>query len=521
MRPSAASSHSARSASMEKYPVPPGRRKLPPMLTGMARRTQTGLEPYVPSTSLPWDARRVAHLLSRATFLPTWHELAAAMALQPGDLVDRLLDVATEPQPPGAWVLEIPPRPTTVDEEGAYNAQNRSWMDQLRAWWASLMTAGGVNITEKMTLFWHGHITGEASIVKVPQFMYQQNALFRSYALGNFRDLMKQVNHDPAMLRYLDGEINIGSNPNENYARELMELYTMGEGRYTEQDIKEAARCLTGWRLDEFTGFDATFSPLYHDTGNKTFMGRTIVGRSSLDGRFEGDEVVDIIFEDDAVAEFICRTLYLAFVYNNPAAVDGEVVRAMAQVLRDNDYEIKPVLAALLKSAHFFDDVNLGAMIKSPAVLEVGLARQLGADPGGGRLVADMRVLEQHLLDPPNVAGWEGYRTWISTTTYPFRKSYAERFITGQLPGGSGQTPMDVVAWGKQFPDPYNADKLIDDILTLLLPQRVSDSRRTSYLQTMLGGAPAYEWNIDAANADVNLRNMLARIVSAPDFQLH
>lgn len=503
------------------FPDSPNRKQLPPMLFGKARRTQAGLEPYVPTASRPWDARRVSHLLRRATFLPTWTELSSALAQQPGALVDQLLDVATEPQPPGSWVSEIPARPTTVDEEAAYNSQNQAWMNDLRGWWTERMAASGMNIVEKMTLFWHGHVTTEASFVKVPQYMFQQNALFRAFALGNFRDLMKEINHDPAMLRYLDGEINIGGNPNENYARELMELYTMGEGKYTEQDIKEAARCLTGWRLDEFTSFDATFNPLYHDSGNKTFMGRTIVGRSSLDGRFEGDEVVDIIFEDPAVATFICRQLYLAFVYNNPAAVDGDVVSAMAQVFRDNDYEIKPVIEALLKSAHFFDDVNIGAMIKSPAVFEVGLARQLEASPGGARMFADMRVLEQHLLDPPTVAGWDGYRTWISTTTYPFRKSYAGRFITGQMPGGSGQTPMDVVAWGKKFSDPYNADILIDDILTLLLPQPVSATRRASYLQTMLGGAPVYEWNIDAPNADVNLRNMLARITAAPDFQLH
>ncbi|MBE0645981.1 MAG: DUF1800 domain-containing protein [Bacteroidetes bacterium] len=498
-----------------------GRRKLPPMLFGTERRTQAGLEPYVPSAAEPWDALRAGHLLRRAAFLPTQAELTAALGMEPGALVDALLDVAGEPQPPGSWIAEISPEPTTGEEEAAYDSQNKNWMNDLRAWWAGLMTASGMSIVEKMTLFWHGHITGEGGIVKVPQYMYQQNALFRSHALGNFRDLMKAVNHDPAMLRYLDGEINIGSNPNENYGRELMELFTMGEGRYTEQDIKEAARCLTGWQLDEFTSFDATFSPLFHDTGNKTFMGRTIVGRSSLDGRFEGDEVVDVIFEDESVAKFICRKLYLAFVYNNPAAVDGDVVNAMAAVFRDNDYEIKPVLEVLLKSAHFFDEVNIGAMIKSPAVLEIGMARQLAADPGGARLVADMRVLEQHLLDPPNVAGWEGYRSWISTTTYPFRKSYAERFVTGLQPGGSGQTPMNVVAWGKQFPDYYDADKLIDHILTLLLPKKVSDTRRASYLQTMLGGAPVYEWNIEVPNADTNLRNMLVRIISAPDFQLH
>jgi uncharacterized protein (DUF1800 family) len=497
------------------------RRPLPPMLYGAQRRVQSGLEPYVPSTGQPWNAMRVSHLLRRAAFLPTWTELRNAMSMQPGELVDKLLDLPADPPAPGAWVTEIFNKPTTVEEKNAYISRNASLMNELRAWWAALMVSSGLNIREKMTLFWHGHVTSEGGVVLIPQFLYQQNALFRSQALGDFRSLMKEVNHDPCMLRYLDGEINVGANPNENYGRELMELFTMGEGHYTEQDIKEAARCLTGWRLDEFTSYESTFNPMYHDTGNKTFMGRTILGRSSLDGRFEGDEVVDIIFENAAVARFICRKLYLAFVYNNPAAVDGTIVDGLATILRDNNYDLRPVVAALLASAHFFDDANIGAMIKSPAVFSVGLARQLENDPGGSRIVTDMKMLEQSLLDPPNVGGWEGYHTWISTTTYPFRKSYAERFVTGQAADGSTQTPMDAVAWCKRFDDYADAEKLIDHILALLLPKPVSAARRAAYLQTMLGGAPSYDWNIDAPNADTNLRSLLVHIAAAPDFQLH
>ncbi|HOJ04178.1 MAG TPA: DUF1800 domain-containing protein [Bacteroidota bacterium] len=494
---------------------------LPPMLYGVQRRTQSGLEPWTPSPAEPWDARRAAHLLRRATMLPAWQDVQYALTRSPGDMVRELLRAMPDAGEPGSWVSEIAPRPTTVDEENAYRSGNAARMNELRSWFVNRMVSEQRSIRESMVLFWHRHVTTEASVVLIPQFLYQQNMLYRDFALGNFRDMMKAVNHDPAMLRYLDGEINVGGNPNENYARELMELYTMGEGHYTEQDIKEAARCLTGWRLDEFTSFEANFSPLHHDSGNKIFMGRTIVGRSSLDGRFEGDEVVDIIFEDPAVARFICRKLYLAFVYNNPAAVDGAVVEDMATLFRDNNYEIAPVVEALLSSQHFFDNVNIGAMIKSPAALLIGLARQLGAHPGGDRIAADMRTLEEFLFNPPTVAGWDGYRTWVSTTTYPYRKAFAERFITGQMPGGNGQTPMDIVAWGKQFPGFNDANALLDAILLLLLPMPVSSTRRESFLQSMLGGAPVYEWNIDAPNADANLRNLLVRIVAAPDFQLH
>ncbi len=497
------------------------RRPLPPMLTGAARRTQSGLEPWLPSSGDPFNARRAAHLLRRAVFLPAWSDVRTAVAQGLDATIDALFDTPPDPLSPGAWAEDIVDRPVTQEEKNAYDARNMTLCDALRGWWANVMATSGPTIQERMVFFWSGHITSESREVRVPQLLYTQNQLFRAYALGNFRSLMKLVNHDAAMLRYLGGDINTGGNPNENYARELMELYTMGEGHYTEQDIKEAARCLTGWRLDEFTSLEPVFNPMYHDTGNKTFMGRTVVGRSSLDGRFEGDEIVDIIFEREEVALFLCRKLYLAFVYNNPAAVDGDIVRGLADVFRANNYEIRPVIETLLRSAHFFDDVNVGAMIKNPAVYEAGMVRQFGANPGGTQLQKDMTSLEQELINPPTVQGWEDYRTWISTTTYPLRKNYALRFVTGQMPGGGTQLPMDVVAWAKEIDGHTDADTLIDNILTLLLPRPVSTTRRELYLNAMLGNAPVYEWNIDAPAAAVNLRAMLTRVTEAPDFQQH
>ncbi len=491
------------------------------MLYGAKRRTASGLGPYVPSTQQPWDKRAVAHLLRRATFLPSWANLVTGQTYQPGALVDLLLEDAPLPPDPGAWVNEIYDKPVTMEELSAYKNLNEGLVGNLQAWWAKQMALTGMNASERMTLFWSGHITSEAREVKVPQFLYYQNLLFRNNVFGDFRALMKAVNHDAAMLRYLGGDLNVQGNPNENYARELMELYTMGEGHYTEQDIKEAARCLTGWRLDEFTSYDPVFSPLIHDTANKTFMGRTILGRSSLDGRFEADEVVDIIFEREEVARFICRKLYLNFVYSDPAAVDGVIVDGLADVFRTNNYQIKPVLATLLKSQHFFDEVNRSAMIKSPAVYVAGLARQLGNMPAPSTLAGDMKTLEQELMNPPTVRGWEDYRTWISTVTYPSRKAIGDRFITGQMPGGSSTSPMDTVAWARTIDDYADAEKLLDNILLLLLPKPVSASRRAVFLNTLMGGAPVYEWDITAPNAGTRLAALLKDIVSAPDFQLH
>jgi uncharacterized protein (DUF1800 family) len=494
---------------------------LPVMLYGSVRRTASSLDPYVPSTQQPWDRIMVSHLLQRATYLPTWAELSAGLAMQPGDLVDLLLNDAPLPASPGQWVSDIVEKPVTREEEQAYENRNKSLVSSLQNWWADQMAMSGMNATERMVTFWSGHITSEAREVKLAPLLYYQNLMFREYVFGDFKQLMKNTNHNAGMLRYLGGDINDGRNPNENYARELMELFTMGEGHYTEQDIKEAARCLTGWRLDEFTSYDSYFSPLFHDINNKTFMGRTIVGRDSLDGRFEGDEVVDIIFEREEVALFICRKLYLYFVYSDPFAVDGVIVEGLADIFRQNNYAILPVLAALFKSQHFFDAVNRGAMIKSPAVYTAGMSRQFGNKPSASTLADDMEMLEQELMNPPTVQGWDDYRSWISTVTYPRRKAIAERYLTGQMPGGSSAPALNTIAWAKLIDDNDDAEKLLDNILTLLLPVAVSQSRRTEYLNTMLGGAPVYEWDIDAPNAAVRLQALLSAITAAPDFQLH
>ncbi|MAT39213.1 MAG: hypothetical protein CL946_06385 [Ectothiorhodospiraceae bacterium] len=488
-----------------------------PMLFGTNRRTAAGLEPYVPDAEIPWNERTVAHLLRRTTFLPTWVDIKAGLTMQPGELVDTLLEDAPLPPSPGQWIDAIYEKPVTDDEERAYENRNRNNMNELRGWWADLMAQSGLNLTEKMVLFWSGHITSESREVEIPQFMYRQNLLFRNHVFGDFRQLIKETNYDAAMLRYLGGDINERREPNENYARELMELYTMGEGHYTEQDIKEAARALTGWRLDEFSSYDPFFNPLYHDTGNKTFMGQTIVGQDSLAGRFEGDQVVDIIFQREEVATFMCRKFYRYFVYSDPFAVDGEIVNGLAEVFRQNDYRIRPVLQTLLKSRHFFDKVNQGAMIKSPAVLIAGLARQLSNQSMPEGLAERMEELEQELMNPPTVQGWEDYRTWISTTTFPRRVAMANEFIYG----GSGIPATDVRAWAKTIDDHNDAEKLIDNILTMLIPKPVSSSRRAQYLNTMLGGAPVYDWDVDAAAAESGLRAALQQIFEAPDFELY
>ena len=478
------------------------------------RRTLAGLEPYVPTPQQPWDFVRASHLLRRTIFLPTYDQVQFALTKTPGEVIDLLLQDQPLPASPGGWVDELLIKPTTTEEKNQYESQNLSRMESLRAWWCSLMKNDSLSLVEKMTFFWHGHITSEGKEVLIPQLIYHQNQMLRSFALGNFKEMMKRVNSDAAMLRYLGGDINVKGKPNENYGRELMELYTIGLDNYTEQDIKENARVLTGWRVNEFQSLESYFDPNLHDSGNKTVMGRTILGRSTYSGgKEESDDLINIIFDRQEVATFICRKLYRTFVYDNPARVDETIVTEMANVFRQNNYELKPALGALLKSKHFFDDVNIGAMIKSPANFDIGLYRQLELSASGGAISTEMKSMEQTVIDPPNVKGWEGYRTWISTTTYPFRKTFAERAVTSKR--------NEIQQWVKKFASYTDVNIFLETVLALFLPKPISTTRRKIFLDTLLNGAYATDWNIDDARFQQTTINLLTLIVNAPDYQLH
>jgi len=233
------------------------------------------------------------------TKINNWDEAAARhiLSISLDQFVDeQLLKDLEIPEPPGDWVNEIP--------NSADGQLNRDRFNEMSDWWLSLMTNQGYTIREKMVLFLHNHFVSEYEVVKIPQYMYIQNKLFREYSLGNFIDLTKNVTIDPAMLRYLNGVENTKNKPNENYARELLELFTIGIGNYTEDDIKEGARALTGWRLN---GLEAVFVSNLFDGGIKNFLGEQ--------GNFNHENIIDIIFSKDATSKFLCGKLYAEFVH--------------------------------------------------------------------------------------------------------------------------------------------------------------------------------------------------------------
>lgn len=473
----------------------------------------TGLEPYIPSAEQPWNEQRAAHLLRRTLIGPTPKEIAEAAQSTPEAVVDRLLAMPfLPPDPPDRWVYDDPfQRP-----DQAQRKIERERVDQTRAWWMSLIVNQGFSIQERMVLFWHDHFATQAKDVRRPQWMYLQNFLFRKHAVGNFKTLVQEVTRDPAMIYYLDSNTNKVGKPNENYARELMELFTMGEGNaYSERDIGEAARALTGWVV---VGKQPVFRTNRFDKGEKTFLGQR--------GNFGDRDIIDIIFEQPVTAEFICGKLYREFVYEHP---DRDVVAQLAQIMRDNDYEIEPVLKTLLLSTHFFDPALVGAKIKSPAELVAGTARSLGFRAGSRQsisaayLVYIADVLGQKLLDPPNVAGWPGYRLWISTSTLPDRHKMTDEMVDAKPRNPNRYTIVnpDVVGFVKAFPTPYDAEELVRALGECLTPFPVDAHRRDMFLDVLLEGADVYDWNPDDLAAPRRIKNILKLIFELPDYQLN
>lgn len=365
------------------------------------------------------DAR---HLLNRTGFNATAAEIAAFAPLRRDEAARQLLQSTRNSAitPPPAWVDEPPPavRMGQLDEEE--KKQRRQLLRErgiaLRSWWYQEMLDTPSPLSERMTLFWHNHFVSAEQKVRLPQFMYQQNVLLRQQALGNFGTLLHAIARNPAMLIYLDGVQNRKGAANENFAREVMELFTVGEGHYTEQDIREAARALTGMSLDRDSG-QYRFRPAQHDTGNKTLFGKT--------GNFNADDFLDLLLQKPETAQFLSAKLWREFVSPEP---NPREIKRLAQVLRDNHYEIKPWLRALLTSDAFYAPENRGVLIKSPVELAIGTLRQFHIEPQDWRPVLFVNhALGQDIFNPPNVKGWPGYTDWINAQTLLLRKQYLAR----------------------------------------------------------------------------------------------
>ena len=423
------------------------------------------------SASLPMGEADARHLLSRTGFGPTAADVRTFASLSRDEGVDRVLAATrtrvTAVTPPPAWTAETGPlRPAAAaapEERRDFARRQALRVAELRAWWVQEMLATPSPLTERLTLFWHNHFVSSQQKVRVARLMYAQNALYRSEALGNFATLLHAAAKDPAMVVYLDSAQNRKGAPNENFAREVMELFTLGQGHYGEQDVKEAARAFTGWSLDRDTG-TFLFRPRLHDDGDKTVLGRT--------GRFDGDAVLDVLLARPETAELVVGKLWQELVSPVP---DAREVARIARAFRAANYEIIVPVRELLRSAAFWAPAQRGALVKSPVDLVVGALRQLDQSPADTRPYAlAVAGMGQNLFAPPNVRGWPGGDAWINSNTLLARKQFVDRLARSDAvvmelaKAPAAQRVLLPIA--PQLPSPPDADAALAIRTTLLDP---------------------------------------------------
>jgi uncharacterized protein (DUF1800 family) len=394
-----------------------------------------------------------------------------------------------------------------------------------------------------MTLFWADHFGTETNVIGLSHFVYRHNNLLRTSCVGNFKTLVKNVTVDPGMLIYLNGYLNAASAPDENYARELFELFTLGKGStvvYTEDDVRKAARVLTGWRINPATAL-TVFDPAEHDSGNKQFSSyfgsTTVTGQAGANGNLETDDLLNMIFAKDEVSKYICRSIYRWFIYYTiDAAAEANVIEPLAAIFRSSNYDIAPVLSTLFKSEHFFDVLNQGCMIKSPADQVVGCMREFGvAFPPLATAYADtygmwefmydaMDRMGQDLGDPPNVSGWPAYyqepsfhEIWINHDTLPKRNQFTDIMANSGHNRNNQTVVIDTIAFTQTLPNAGDPNALLSDALNILYRVPLSDTVKQNIKQSVLlsGQTQDYYWTNawNAFLADPN--NMSTRAIIA------
>jgi uncharacterized protein (DUF1800 family) len=370
----------------------------------------------------------------------------------------------------------------------------------LQRWWLERMLNTPAPLQEKMALYFHGHFT-TASVQKgvTPKMTLNQNQLFRENALGNLRDLTWKVSIDPAMLVYLDNARNDAEHPNENYARELMELFTLGVDQYTETDVRESARAWTGWIVPRRTQ-QATFVRSRHDGGSKTFLGKI--------GNFGGRDVVDVIYQQPACAAFWASSLLNFFVYNNP---EPQLVSAVAALIRKNEYNLRPVISTLLRSNVFYSERAYRALVKSPVEFVVGTYKSLGLNEIDASAQRALVQMGQILFFPPNVAGWPGGANWLTSQTVIAR----ENFVAGLM----NSPMMDDVPWIQQIP--LKASTAATRLVQTILLGDASPSAITQLSDYLNGTGTSALGMLSGENYQERVRGAAYLTMAMPAYQLN
>jgi hypothetical protein len=453
-------------------------------------------EPFQPSDKEPWNAPRVGHLYRRAGFGANWAELEAGLKAGPEKAVDALLKGG-----PGQDKFDQETAPLAESLARANNGQS------LRAWWLYRMLYTPHPLQEKLTLFWHNHFATSNAKVQSARFMLGQYELMRKHALGNFADLLQGMSKDAAMLIWLDGRASKKGNPNENYAREVMELFSLGIGHYTETDIREAARAFTGW---DVAGEEVVFREGDYDDGEKTVLGQS--------GKFKGSDVVRICLEQKSAPYFITRKLF-SFLVSETATPSEALLTPLAEQFKKSGYDFGGLVRTVLRSNLFFSPVVYRTRIKSPVEFSLGIVRALEGHLGTTALAAALESLGQNLFFPPNVKGWDGGEAWLNGQTLLYRQNLSLALTSTEDPRFGRRT--DPAALARKY-DVKGDEALADFFLRLFLQGDAAKETRANLID-YLGKArkqarPVY-WT-DADADDHRVRTLCHLVLTLPEFQL-
>jgi hypothetical protein len=518
------------------------------------------LDPWKPTVENPWDESAILHFYNRLGFAPTQAEVQSALIRSPQDLLREAMEdewcTTRIPGPMPGWEqwLYVPP----------YGGSDISmWQDQealyqygkyaIRMHWTGLLCEPGSYLREKLALFWHNHFVVDVEKLYYPKHLYEYMQMLRTYAWGDLKQFAKDITILPAMLIYLDGVRSTKNGLNENYAREMMELFLVGrtdqngKTTYTQQDIRDIAQALCGWQYwieapgpdiiphyfaEYFFDFDTLRSPLGSDPKIYGLMAAKELGvYKNFVGKIQED-IIDLIFEKrgNEISRHITEKVYINFVCNDPTSPKSqEVIDSLAKILRDAEWKLKPMFEALFLSEHFFDATFRGCLVKSPLELVVGTMRHLNIDGTWERGIAASELaiqMNQILASPPNVKGWPGYHAWIDSSTLTKRNVQFTSILAagGRVTAGAGHLEWkdeDVTVWAKQF-DSYTATVLefATEVLRKFIVFPFSEEDVTSLLQ-QIGVAQSMSWaTLDDAAKVGTIRSIVGVAFLFPHYQL-
>ncbi|WP_214073068.1 DUF1800 domain-containing protein [Mucilaginibacter sp. dw_454] len=459
------------------------------------------------------NSKQIKHLYARAGFGITFEDLHDKENWSIKKSVKKLFQASEKIEPLNAVTENMDMRPKIAltmsdDEKRMLNQQRNMQEKNLNDAWVKQMSTTEAQLREKMTLFWHNHFA-----CNVGNSYYEQelNNIERANALGNFKTMLLQVSQSPAMLQFLNNQQNQKNHPNENFARELMELFTLGRGNYTEQDVKESARAFTGWA---YNGKDGTyrFNNYAHDNGNKTFLDKT--------ANFCGEDILNIITDNTQTAKFICTKLYRYLVNDVP---NDEHINQMAEVFYKSSYEITPLLKFVFLSDWFYDEKNIGNLVKSPVEFLVGLNRQFYINyQNPDVLMQFQRTLGQVLFRPPNVAGWPGGRNWIDSSSLMYRMKIPSTILNAGVIDFTGKaTPEDEAYLASQRKQQLNVIKRVQatpdwDKFLKELPKDITHEEMARFLLE----PNLNKTVIDEVNQPGDIKTVVIQIASTPEYQL-